>query len=69
MLLDSLPTASYEGTAPATAGKRLGHITGAVSIPYPSLCDADTGLFLPPSDLKAAFAEAGIVAGVPVLAY
>ena len=69
MLLDSLPTASYEGTGPATPGRRQGHITGAVSIPYPSLFDAASGLFLPPSDLKATFASAGLTQGVPVLAY
>lgn len=69
LLLDSLPTSSYEGTGESTAGRRPGHITGAVSLPYPSLFDDETGLFLPTPMLREAFANVGISKGVPVLAY
>jgi thiosulfate/3-mercaptopyruvate sulfurtransferase len=69
VLLDSLPTSSYDGTGRTTAGRRSGHITGAVSLPYPSLFDGDTGLFLPASKLLSAFADVGISHGVPILAY
>jgi thiosulfate/3-mercaptopyruvate sulfurtransferase len=69
VLLDSLPTSSYEGTGPTTGGRRSGHITGAVSLPYPSLFEGETGLFLPAQKLRKAFADVGILQGVPVLAY
>ena len=69
VLLDSLPTSSYEGTGPTTGGRRSGHIPGAVSLPYIDLFDDDTGLFLPEPKLREAFADVGIAPGVPVLAY
>ena len=69
VLLDSLPTSSYEGTGPTTAGRRAGHITGAVSLPYGTLFEADTGLFKQQAELRRAFADVGITQGVPILAY
>lgn len=69
VLLDSLPSASYEGTGRSKAGRRPGHITGAVSLPYTTLFDGETGLFLPAKTLRQAFADVGITHGVPVLAY
>ena len=69
VLLDSLPSSSYEGTARGKAGRRPGHITGAVSLPYTTLFDGETGLFLPAPKLRQAFAAVGITQGVPVLAY
>ena len=69
VLLDSLPTSSYEGTGPTTAGRRAGHITGAVSLPYSTLFSPDTGLFKQEAELRQAFADVGITQGVPILAY
>ena len=69
VLLDSLPTSSYEGTGPTTAGRRAGHITGAVSLPYGTLFSPDTGLFKQEAELRQAFADVGITQGVPILAY
>jgi thiosulfate/3-mercaptopyruvate sulfurtransferase len=69
VLLDSLPTASYEGTGTASNGRRQGHIMGAVSLPYGDLFDSATGLFLPAPELSVKFQRVGITKGVPVLAY
>jgi thiosulfate/3-mercaptopyruvate sulfurtransferase len=47
---------------------RAGHIPGARSVPARENVDAN-GRFLPPHELRARLAEAGVVEGAPVVSY
>eukprot|EP01052_Picozoa_sp_SAG31_P009386 SAG31_NODE_491_length_14923_cov_12.905221_5_plen_280_part_00 len=69
VLIDTLPSTSFEGTGPTTSGRRAGHTKCAVSLPYSIFFDASTGFFLPKSTLMSIFSSIGIKAGTPVLAY
>lgn len=66
-LLDARSRGRFEATAPEPrAGLPGGHIPGATSLPFGELL-VDGRRFRPPSELRARFAEAGVVEGVPVV--
>jgi thiosulfate/3-mercaptopyruvate sulfurtransferase len=56
-IMDALPGALYEGTAPMNYG-RHGHIKSAINVPAMDLTDPDTGVFLSPDRLKEKLAPA-----------
>ena len=69
LVIDARAHDEYAGIE--THARRAGHIPGAVNVPYRSLL-RDNGSFLPPAELRRAFADAGIdVTAVdrPVVAY
>jgi thiosulfate/3-mercaptopyruvate sulfurtransferase len=69
LVIDARAHDEYAGIE--THARRAGHIPGAVNVPYRSLL-RDDGPFLPPAELRQAFADAGIdVAAIdrPVVAY
>jgi thiosulfate/3-mercaptopyruvate sulfurtransferase len=49
------------------AGLRGGHIPGSRSVPYAGLFDAATGVMKPLPELKAAFDQAGVDLGRPIV--
>lgn len=58
------------GLLPPLAGAiRAGHIPGAISVPWVSLVDPDTGLLLGEADLRGVFVEAGVSFDDPVIVY
>ncbi|TCT07855.1 sulfurtransferase [Aquabacter spiritensis] len=48
--------------------KKLGHIPGAINVPWADLIHPETGAMLPPAALAARFAAAGIDLGRPCVA-
>jgi thiosulfate/3-mercaptopyruvate sulfurtransferase len=69
LILDARPHDEYAGIE--SHAHRHGHIPGAVNVPYRGLLDAD-GPFLPPAELRRAFADAGVDVGRvdrPVVVY
>ena len=48
---------------------RAGHVPGALNVPWATLVDRDTGRVLPPPELRAAFAAAGIDDRTAVVTY
>ncbi len=57
LILDARPHDEYAGIE--SHARRHGHIPGAVNVPYRGLLDGD-GPFLPPAELRQAFADAGV---------
>jgi thiosulfate/3-mercaptopyruvate sulfurtransferase len=57
LILDARPHAEYAGVE--SHARRHGHIPGAVNVPYRDLLAHD-GPFLPPAELRQAFADAGV---------
>lgn len=47
--------------------KKLGHMPGAVNVPWADLVNPETGVFLPPDALRARFATAGIDLARPIV--
>lgn len=68
-VVDALSAASYAGRDKATYGPRKGHIAGAVNVPMSSLVDQATGVFASADDLRAHFAQAGVLAAENVITY
>ena len=69
LVIDARAHDEYAGVE--THARRAGHIPGAVNVPYRSLL-RDDGPFLPPRELREAFADAGIdvdAIDTPVVAY
>lgn len=67
-LVDARAAGRFEGREPEPrAGLRSGHIPGARNVPYARMVAAD-GTLLPPAELAARFAEAGVDLGKPVVA-
>jgi len=67
-LADARAAGRFEGTAPEPwANGRGGHIPGAVSMPFAELIDPVTKTMLPPDQLRAKLAAAGLDSG-PVVA-
>lgn len=67
-VVDARPRERFEGAvAEPRPGLRSGHIPGSRSVPYASLFDAASGVMKPLPDLKAAFDQAGIDLGRPVV--
>jgi thiosulfate/3-mercaptopyruvate sulfurtransferase len=69
LVIDARAHDEYAGIE--SHARRAGHIPGAVNVPYRTLL-RDDGPFLPPAELRLAFADAGIDVGRidrPVVAY
>ena len=58
-LIDSLKPASFAGTKESRYGRR-GHIESAVNVPYTTVVDTASGLFLSADAIGAAFAAVGL---------
>lgn len=65
-VLDSRSAEQYRGDE--THARRAGHIPGALSVPYTDLL-SEAGGFLPPADLRARLAGAGVDLHAPAVAY
>jgi thiosulfate/3-mercaptopyruvate sulfurtransferase len=62
LILDARPKARFDGTAPEPRpGLPSGHMPGAASVPATDLLRPD-GTMLPPDELRARFAAAGVTA-------
>ncbi len=75
-IVDVRDAAGYRGevplgglSAPLTGAIGAGHIPGALSLPWTSLVDAESGLLLPTERLADVVAEAGVPPDRPVIAY
>jgi thiosulfate/3-mercaptopyruvate sulfurtransferase len=67
-VIDARPRERFEGTvAEPRPGLRSGHIPGSRSVPYASLFDAASGVMKPLPELKAAFSQAGVDLGRPIV--
>ena len=69
LVIDARAHPEYAGIE--SHARRAGHIAGAVNVPYRTLL-RDDGPFLPPAELRRAFADAGVDVGRidrPVVAY
>ena len=67
VVLDARAAARFHGTAPEPRpGLPSGHMPGSVSVPSTSLLAAD-GTVLPPAELRALFAAAGVDGTRPVV--
>lgn len=67
-VVDARSRERFEGAvAESWPGRRSGRIPGSLSIPYPLLSDADTGVFRSREELARIFAEARIDLNRPVV--
>jgi len=67
-VIDARAAERFEGrVAEPRPGLRAGHIPGARSLPYGKLFDAATGTMKPLSELRAAFATAGVALDAPIV--
>lgn len=62
-----LHSSRYHAHLPEPPGVRAGHISGAVNLPAASLLSE--GRFLPPAELRARFAAAGVDLARPMVVY
>lgn len=75
-IVDVRSPAGYEGAValgglapPLTGAIRGGHIPGALSLPWASLLDSETGLLLEAAELRRVTLEAGVPFDRPVIVY
>jgi thiosulfate/3-mercaptopyruvate sulfurtransferase len=67
-VIDARAADRFEGrAAEPRPGLRSGHIPGSRSLPYGKLFDATTGVMNPASELRAAFAGAGVKLDAPIV--
>ena len=67
-VIDARAADRFEGRVPEPRqGLRSGHIPGSRSVPYNQLFDAASGTMKPLSDLRAAFAGAGVKLDAPIV--
>jgi thiosulfate/3-mercaptopyruvate sulfurtransferase len=67
-VVDARASDRFEGrAAEPRAGLRSGHIPGSLSLPYGTLFDPTSGVMKPLSELRAAFAGAGIRLDAPIV--
>lgn len=66
-LCHPLHSCRYHAHLPEPPGVRAGHISGAVNLPAASLLSE--GRFLPPAELRARFAAAGVDLARPMVVY
>jgi thiosulfate/3-mercaptopyruvate sulfurtransferase len=67
-VVDARASDRFEGrAAEPRAGLRSGHIPGSLSLPYGNLFDPTSGVMKPLSELRAAFAGAGIRLDAPIV--
>ena len=70
VLIDSRPEEFYDGSEKEDHIAKFGHITGAVSIPFPEITIEDTGYkFKDKQKLQELFLESGVKQGSTVVAY
>lgn len=68
-VIDARARERFEGTAPEPRpGLRGGHIPGALNLPFGELLDPATKTLLPPEEIAARFAAAGLPESGPVTA-
>lgn len=68
VVVDARAHARYTG-ADTAIDPRAGHVPGARNVPWTDLVDPGSGCMLDPDALARRFADAGIGAGTPVVAY
>lgn len=68
ILLDVRPTEQYEGKQESKDNKRLGHIPGALNVPYMSTV-AEDGYFKPASELRKMYEAKGITKDKEIIVY
>lgn len=67
-LIDARPQPRFEGSVPEPRpGLRAGHIPGSRNVPYARLFDPATGAMKPLDELRAAFVDAGVDLGKPIV--
>jgi thiosulfate/3-mercaptopyruvate sulfurtransferase len=67
-VVDARSRERFEGAvAESWPGRRSGRIPGSLNVPYPLLCDADTGMFRSREELARIFAEASVDLDRPVV--
>ena len=67
-VIDARAAERFEGRAvEPRPGLRAGHIPGSRNVPYGRLFDAATGAMKPLTELRAAFASAGVALGAPIV--
>ena len=67
-VIDARAADRFEGRVPEPrAGLRSGHIPGSRSLPYGNLFDAASCVMKPLSELRAAFASAGVKLDAPIV--
>ena len=66
-VLDARDRVYWTGERPGM-GSRMGHIPGALSVPWATVADS-SGRFLSPEQLRRLFTAAGASAGKPVVSY
>jgi thiosulfate/3-mercaptopyruvate sulfurtransferase len=67
-VVDARAADRFEGRVPEPrAGLRSGHIPGSRNLPYGNLFDAASGVMKPLSELRAAFADAGVKLDAPIV--
>ena len=70
VLIDNRPEEYYDGSEKDDHIKKFGHITGAISIPFPEITIEDTPYkFKDKKDLEKLFLESGVKPGSTVVVY
>ena len=70
VLIDGRPEEFYDGSEKEDHIAKYGHITGAVSIPFPEITNEDTGYkFKDKQKLQELFLDSGVKQGSTVVAY
>ena len=68
-VVDARSAPRFAGQAPEPRpNTRSGHIPGSFNVPYAKLFDPETGTYLPPEQIEAAFIEAGVDIKSPIVA-
>ncbi|MFV2070566.1 MAG: sulfurtransferase [Pirellulales bacterium] len=67
-IVNALPAPVFAGTGGPVFGRK-GRVAGSVSIPFASLHDQDTGTYLGPEKLRAAFAAVDVDSSERIMAY
>ncbi len=67
-IIDARGPGKFDGSQPDVFPfKKLGHIPGAVNVPWADLVDPQTGVFLDVDALRACFEAAGVDLGKPIV--
>ena len=70
VLIDSRPEEFYDGSEKEDFIQKFGHITGAISMPFPEITIEDTSYkFKEKKDLEKLFLESGVKSGSTVVVY
>ncbi len=68
-VIDARSTGRFKGEEPEPwPHKKVGHIPGALNLPWPELIDPDSKTFLPIEQIRDKFATAGITGDKPIVA-